>query len=146
MNPFVELRKQALEKRNTAIALAKSDYEQRLIQIAKLERELTGNYRRYRKVTSCVEQVIPVDREFSTQDIMVALEALDNTRTWRKDGVDKHLSKMRQLGLIQRVRKPRNNEPAIYVRAGVATKDRPFQDMTLVDVMAHVLKDGSSPY
>lgn len=142
MNQFSALRTLARQNRDKAIARAQADYEQRLIVINKLERELTGNVSyRYQKLTACVEQCIPTDREFTIVDLMTALMALDDSRRWSRVGIHKHLATLRQKGLIRRLKKGRRGEPAVFVRTGVAVKERPFEDMSLSEVLAQVLAD-----
>jgi hypothetical protein len=70
---------------------------------------------------------------------MTSLEALDPGRVWRKRSVDSHLSRLRERGLVRRLKKHRNNEPAVYARVGVPVPPVPFQDMTLRDVVGAML-------
>lgn len=147
MKEFVALRAKAREKRDLAIARARTEYEETLTRIAALEQDLLGKeVSSHRQISECVERVIPTDREFTTVDVMTALEALDPGRVWRKRSVDSHISRMRERGLIRRLRKARTgahaNEPAVYVRAGVPVAERPFQGQTLRDVLKATLADG----
>src|SRR5688572_27001058 len=101
MNEFISLRAKARENRDRIINLARAEYEATLVNIAKLEQDLCGTQSsRHQKVSACIEQVIPQDREFSTVDIMTALEALDPRRVWRMGSVVNHLARLRQRGLI----------------------------------------------
>lgn len=140
MNQFSTLRALARQNRDKVIERAQADYEQRLIVINKLERELTGGVTyRYQKLTACVEHAIPTDREFTIVDVMTALLALDDSRRWSRGGIHKHLATLRQKGLIRRLKKGRRGESAVFVRTGVAVKARPFEDMSLSEVLAQVL-------
>lgn len=142
MKEFIALRAKARDKRDKAIAHARHEWEQTLVQIAKLEQDLLGKESsRHRKISACIESVIPSDREFTTVDIMTALEALDPARVWRKRSVDSHLSRLRERGLVRRLKKHRSTEPSIYARVGATVQTRPFEDMTLIEVVAAVLGD-----
>src|SRR5438105_760429 len=117
MNEFTKLRERAREKRDKAIALARSEYAATLVQIATLEQDLLGKVStRYKRISACIESVIPRDRPFNTTDIMTALEALDPGRVWRKRAVDSHIFRLRERGLVRRMRKAKGTEPAVYVR------------------------------
>lgn len=71
----------AQDKRDKLIAAAKREYEQTLIAIAALEQDLLGKVSsRHKKISACIESVIPKDRTFTTTDILAALEALDPGR------------------------------------------------------------------
>lgn len=141
MNVFIELRKQARDKRDKAIAQAREDYTATLRRIASLEQDLCGREpTNHRTIASCIESVMPTDRVFTTVDIMTSLEALDPKRDWRKRSVDSHLSRLRGRGIVRRVKKSRNTQPAIYVRVGVEVEPLPFGDMTLPEVVEEVLK------
>lgn len=143
MKEFIELRRKAREKRDKAIAQVRADYAEMLTKIATLEQDLTGKeMSSHRKISECIERVIPTDREFTTTDIMTALEALDSGRIWRMNSIINHLSRLRQRGLVRRVRKAHKTEPAVYARLGVQTEPRPFQDMTLPQVIKATLAAG----
>ena len=141
MNAFIELRKQARDKRDKAIAQAREDYVATLRRIANLEQDLCGREpSTHKTIASCIDSLIPADRVFTTVDIMTSLEALDPKRDWRKRSIDSHLSRLRGRGIVRRVKKSRNTQPAVYVRVGVDVKPLPFEDMTLPEVVAEVLR------
>jgi len=70
---------------------------------------------------------------------MASLEALDGGRVWRKRSVDSHISRLRDRGLVRRLKKSKNTTPAVYVRTGVTVPTIPFEDMTLPEVIRAVL-------
>jgi len=140
MNAFIELRKQARDKRDKAIGQAREDYAATLRRIAGLEQDLCGREPlTHKTIASCIESVLPSDRVFTTVDIMTSLEALDPKRDWRKRSIDSHLSRLRGRGIVRRVKKSQNTQPAIYVRVGVDVEPLPFEDMPLAEVVAEVL-------
>jgi len=140
MEAFNQLRKQAREKRDKAIGVARDEYSATLARIAALEQDLLGREpSTHKTISSCIDSVLPDDRCFTTLDIMAALEALDPRRDWRKRSLDCHISRLRDRGLVRRVKKSQNHQPAIYVRVGVDVEPLPFEDMTLPEVVADVL-------
>lgn len=144
MQAFNELRKHALAKRDKAINLARADYAETLTRISALEQDLLGReLSTHKTISSCINRVLPSDRSFTTLDIMTALEALDPGKVWRKRAVDSHLSRLRERGVIQRVRRHRGQELTSYVRVGVEVEAGPFGDKTLPEVMAEVLGQQS---
>jgi hypothetical protein len=144
MDTFIKLRQHAREKRDKAINQIRAEYALTLTKIAELEQDINGAQpAKYRTVSSCIASVIPSDRTFTTVDVMTALEALDAGRVWRKRSIDNHIWRMRERGLVRRIRKARGLEPAVYARTGVETEPLPFEDMTLVEVMNAVLGQRS---
>lgn len=144
MNEFTTLRERARRKRDDVIEKARQDYEKTLANIAKLEQQLTGvRDPRGRTISSCIESVIPSDREFTTVDVMTALEALDPRRAWRKRAVDNHINYLRSRGLVKRLVRSRKGEPAKYIRGDIPTEKKPFENMTLLEVVTQVLGNRS---
>jgi DNA-binding transcriptional ArsR family regulator len=142
MEVFNELRKLAREKRDKAIHEAKGAYEATLARIAALEQDLLGrDLSSHKTIAACIDSVVPTDRPFTTQDIIAGLEAIDPRRNWRKRSIDSHIARLRERGLVRRVRKSQNTSPAVYVRVGVAVEAVPFEDMTLPEVVAKVLSE-----
>jgi tRNA A-37 threonylcarbamoyl transferase component Bud32 len=136
---FNALRTRARQKRDLAIAQIRSEYEAQLVQIAALEQSLLGKQSaRHKKISAAVESVIPRDRQFNTQDIMTALEAMEPTRYWRKRSVDFVLTNLRRKGLIRRLKRATIHERASYIRAEVPVADPPMGDMTLLEAIGRV--------
>lgn len=143
MKAFNELRKHAREKRDKAIGVARDEYAATLARIAALEQDLLGREpSTHKTIASCIDSVIPGDRCFTTLDILAGLEAMDPRRDWRKRSLDSHIARLRERGLVRRVKKSQNCQPAIYVRMGVDVEPLPFEDKTLPEVVAEVLDDG----
>ncbi len=143
MNEFTKLRERARQKRDKEIAQVRAQYEYALVQIATLEQDLLGrDSTRHKTISSCIDLVIPRDRTFTTVDVMTALEAMDQGRAWRKRSVDGHIARLRERGLVRRIRKSQNTEPAIYARVGVEVPPRPFQDQTLAQAIQTVIAPG----
>jgi hypothetical protein len=140
MNEFIALRARARDKRDKLIAEARKDYEATLVTIASLEQDLLGRESsRHKRISASVESAIPRDRPFTTVDIMTSLEAIDPGRVWRKRSVDSHIARLRERGLVRRMRRAKSTEPAQYVRCGVEVERLPFEGMTLAEVIRAVL-------
>ena len=107
--------------------------------IAALEHGLTGRKTRHRKISACIESVIPRDEPFTSTEIIAALEALDSSRVWHKWTVDNHITKLRAKGIVRRMRRHKGAERALYVRVGAEVDKLPFEDMTLLEVIRTVL-------
>jgi hypothetical protein len=101
-----------------------------------LGRDLSG----HKSIASCINSVLPTDREFTTVDVMSALEAMNSRRVWRKRSVDCHISRLRERGIVRRLSKAKGDQPAVYVRNGANVPKQPFEDMPMVDVAADVLR------
>jgi hypothetical protein len=94
---------------------ARQEYEAALVQIATLEQDLLGrDNSKHRTISECVMRVIPKDRSFSTQDVYVALEALDPTRYWRKRTIDTVMTSLRERKIVKRIKRGTIHEPALY--------------------------------
>lgn len=140
MQAFNELRKRARDKRDKAIALIRQDYDQTLARIAALEQDILGrDLSTHRTISSCINAAIPNDRPFTIPDVLHALEAADPRRVWRKRSIENHMSRLRERGVVRRLRKHRGVESAVYVCNGVDVEAEPFEDKTLSDVVAEVL-------
>ena len=142
MEVFNEMRRLAREKRDKAVYEAKGAYEATLARIAALEQDLLGrDLSSHKTIAACIDSILPTDRTFTTQDVIAGLEALDPRRNWRKRSIDSHISRLRDRGLVRRVKKSQNTTPAVYVRVGIAVEPLPFEDMTLPEVVAKVLAE-----
>ena len=132
MEAFNQLRKQARSKRDKAVNKARDEYAATLKRI--------GSNRTPRKpVASCVNSVLPMDRLFTTVDVMAALKASDPLRDWRKQPVVNHICKLGRRGILRRMKKAQRHEPAAYVFRGVEYEPLPFEGMTLAEVVLNVL-------
>jgi hypothetical protein len=144
MNAFNELRKNARDKRDKVIESARNDWIATLVRIAALEQDILGrDVSTHEPISSCINRALPTDRSFTTLDILMTLEAMDPRRGWRKRAVDNHVFRLRDRGVVVRLRKARGDEPAVYALSGVEAKAEPFEGKTLIEVLAEVLGDRS---
>ncbi|MCE5302801.1 MAG: hypothetical protein LLF97_06785 [Planctomycetaceae bacterium] len=143
MDAFNDLRRQARDKRDKSIIEARDAYAATLARIAALEQDILGrDLSSHRTISSCIDSLVPTDRPFTTQDIVAGLEALDPRRNWRKRSIDSHISRLRERGIVRRIKKSQNTTPAVYVRVGVSVQPLPFEDMTLPEVVEKVLRES----
>lgn len=137
---FIQLRAGAREKRDKLIDEARAAYEATLVDIARLEQDMLGKVpTRHKSISASIDSVIPRMDTFTTADIMASLEALDGGRVWRKRSIDSHISRLRERGLVKRIKRATIREPAVYVRSEITVKVAPLDDMTLVQVIRQVL-------
>jgi hypothetical protein len=88
MQAFNDLRQAARDRRDKLIAKARQEYEDILAKLAVVERDLLGrDPGSLRSKQASVERVIPADRPFTGADILLALEATDPRRPWRRGSV-----------------------------------------------------------
>lgn len=137
MNDFKKLRQMARERRDRLINDAKAEYEATIRQIATLERSLAGtNTVRMPSISAAIDSVIPSDREFTTDDIKRGLKALDPDRDWARRAIDSHIARLRERGVLRRVRRASAHERASYARADLPIKE---DNRTLRDVIAAIV-------
>jgi hypothetical protein len=117
MEAFTELRKLARQRRDKAIAVATREYNDTLQRIAAVEQDLLGKQRSdHKTVAGTILQAIPLDRPFTTEDVMAGLRAMDPLADWRMASVTNQIGRLRQRGLVRRLRRPCGKHKALYVR------------------------------
>jgi hypothetical protein len=86
MDSFEHLRKQAVEKRDSAIQLARAEYRQSLAKIKQLERYLGTRRPRQlkaRPLTELICDVMPRDRLFTIGELVELLDVAEPARVFR---------------------------------------------------------------
>jgi|GEM_PF-3186098 len=128
---FAALRAQARDRRDKEIRHARAEYEVSLSQIAELEQRLLGKIDPRRLATSAaIERVIPRDEPFTSMDVIAALETLDPSRVWPLATIRRHITFMRNRGLVRRVKRHKVDEPATYVRSeGISEMETEEKDL-----------------
>lgn len=154
---FAALRAQARDRRDKATAKIIEEYHASLSQINELERRLCGPADPTRlSVSAAVERVLPVGEPFSVADIIAALEGLDPSRLWRKTSVCRHITWLRNRGLVRRVKRHTVKSGAVYMRTsanepGIVTEEKTVRalidevmtkPMRIAEVCAAVLAAG----
>jgi hypothetical protein len=139
---FAALRAQARDRRDKEISHARAEYEVSLSQISELEQRLLGKIDQRRLATSAaIERVIPRDEPFTVPDIMAALESFDPSRVWPMATVRRHVTALRNKGLVRRVKRHKVNEPATYVRSEGASE----REVEEKDLRQLILETVTSP-
>jgi hypothetical protein len=142
MDAFNELRRKARERRDKAISEARDAYAATLSRITALEQDILGrDLSSHKTIAACIDSVIPTDRPFTTQDILIALETIDPRRNWRKRSLDSHLSRLRERKIVRRMKRAHGSQLAVYVRCGVEVEPLPFEGLTMKDVVEKVLSE-----
>lgn len=142
MEAFTEIRRKAMEKRDKAIATARAEYAETLSRIAAIEQDILGrDSSSHKSISSAVYQILPQDRPFTLDDLMASLEGIDPGRLWRRRSVDSVVFRLRERGILRRLRRSKKTDPAIYVRVGVKVEPRPFENMTIKEVAAKLLAE-----
>jgi len=142
MQAFTDIRRKALEKREKAIALARQEYAETLARIAAIEQDILGrDSSTHKSISSAVYNILPQDRPFTLDDLMASLEGIAPGRLWRRRSVDSVVFRLREKGILRRLRRSKKNDPAIYVRVGVKVEQRPFENMTIKEVASQLLAE-----
>lgn len=83
--------------------------------------------------------MIPRTDTFTYLDIVKSLESLDPGRVWKERTIHCHLSKLREKGVIRRLKRATQSSYTVYVRAEVPVMIQPLDDMPLREVIRSVL-------
>ncbi len=157
LDEFNALRTRARINRDRALAAVRREYEVALEKIAALQQELLGQQStRKGRVGAAIESVIPLDTDFTVNDVVTALEDKEPERPWHYRSVYDHLIRLREQGLLRLVRRARSNEPAVFVRVETPLKGRQLDDvpllaaigkvfvrpMTLTEIMVAMIESG----
>jgi hypothetical protein len=138
-NHFAELRAHARKRRDDAIAQIRREYEENLAQIADLEQRLSGRPMPDRlNLSAAIESVIPRGEQFTIPDIMRSLESLDPTRVWCKATVIRHITKLRGLGVVRRLKRHLAGASAVYIWGGDSVEPT-LNDRTLKEVILELV-------
>ncbi len=139
---FYLLRIRAQKLRDQRIAIAKQEFEQTLIAIARLEQDLVGNKgSRHTKAIDAMKAVMPTDREFTIQDLKASLEARYSNRIWHRKTIITYVSKLCRMKQVRRTKRAKNDSAALYVRAGVEVPERKFGNMTMLQALEELLTE-----
>jgi len=157
LTEFNALRARAKINRDKALADVQRDYELALEKIQALQEELLGATReRNTRLSAAIESVMPREADFTSGDLLAALENLEPGRAWKKRSIDNHIAYLRERGLVRRLKRSKSNEPAVYVRVaeplrGPQTEDMPLREaigqaltkpMNTTEVLVAVLESG----
>ena len=125
MNDFNQMRELARAKRDEAVKTAKLEYEATLESINELQKRLTkkptqkGQPKPLVPMRMKIMEVAPTDRTFTVNELLAWLERPETD----KGLIQATLCKMIKRGDIRRLRRGRNNIPAIYAVAEYGPDD-----------------------
>ncbi len=146
MDDFSEMRRLARAKRDEAIKTARLEYEATLESINDLQKRLTkkpslkGKGKPIVPLRVQIMDVIPTDRSWTVYEL---LKWLDRPET-DKPMVRTTLDRLRKRGDIRRLRRGRNNIPALFAIAGYGPEDLGLNALSQIEAAKVVLADLGS--
>ena len=95
MQALNELRQAARDRRDKLIAKARAEFEATIAKIASIEQDLIGREQfPFKSIQASVGRVMPADKPFTCDDILLALEAVDSRRTWSSRSIGHCISRL----------------------------------------------------
>ena len=143
MNDFNEMRKLARAKRDAAIKQARLEYQANLEQINELQKRLCkkpsqkGKPKPLVPMRMMIMDAAPVDRAFTVTDALGWLERPETD----KGLIQSTLGKMIRRGDIRRLRRGRNNIPAIYAVSDYGPSDLGLNSLSQIEAAKLVMAD-----
>ena len=136
------MRERARERRDKSLGQIRDEYADTLNAIAALEQQLLGRAIPDKTALSAaVDHAIPRGEQFTVAMIMSALEASDPGRVWPIASVRRHVTSLRENGIVRRVRRHAANQPGIYIWDDGAMPATP-NDRTLKQIVQEVATSG----
>ena len=116
-----QLREVAAKKKDDAIRLAKSEYNETVQKIAELEARLMGP-RKPRpgaragapKIADKIWDAFPRDKPFTLDDVMGFVKAEHPDRKWIRQSVNVAINRFLKAGSIKRIAHPGHKRPAVF--------------------------------
>lgn len=145
MDAFEALRKQAREKRNEAISLARAEYRQSIQQIDELQRGLGCGYRRVSRsktqpLQDLMLELIPKDRPFTVNDMVGWMKAKHPLRNFNTPTIRAIIPHLSERGVIHRVGRDAKG-CVLWAAVGSKVKVSPYAAMPLTEVAEVILKE-----
>lgn len=141
MESITELRRLARERRDKAISQAKKQYAATLARVAAVEQDLLGHQPSdHRCMSDIIEQAIPKDRQFTTGDVLAALQAMEPDRRWYLRTITNQIARLKSKGYIKRLRRPTRTTPAIYACVDSDAAKAAVEQKTLVEAAVEALE------
>lgn len=143
---FADLRERAAAKLDSTIEAARKEYRDTILKINQLQDELAPRKARAAarfptSIMGLVGQHIPRDRQFTSHDILDAMELAHPDKPLNQKTVVWAVGRLGARGLIRRVAKDRLGN-IIWCHAESQLDDKPFEVMPVSDVITQVLQDG----
>ena len=147
MNDFNQMRELARAKRDEAVKTAKLEYEATLESINELQKRLTkkpsqkGKPKPIVPLRMMIMDVVPADRTFTVVELLKWLKRpVTDTNL-----VSSTITKMIKRGELRRIRRGRNDRPALYAVAGYGPKDLGLNELSQIQAAELVLRDLGEP-
>ncbi len=143
MDAYELLKKQAAEKLDKAITLARKEYRDTCDKINSLRRELGDEPEpglRVRKTAiDAVREFMPRDRPFSNREVLEILQAAEPERHWNRGSVKAAVYTLADRKELRRIAKDDKGH-ILWVTFDNDTAAPPYAVMPMSDVIAEVLE------
>ena len=147
MNDFNQMRELARAKRDEAIKTARLEYEATLESINDLQKRLTkkpsqkGKPKPLVPLRMMIMDVVPADRTFTVVELLKWLKRpVTDTNL-----VGSTITKMIKRGELRRIRRGRNDRPALYAVADYGPKDLGLNELSQIQAAELVLRELGRP-
>ena len=147
MNDFNQMRELARAKRDEAVKTAKLEYEATLESINELQKRLTkkptlkGRPKPIVPLRMQVMNVVPTDRSWNVNELLGWLERPDTDKPMIRATLDR----LRKRGDIRRLRRGRNNIPALFAVASYGPDDLGLNALSQIEAARLVMKELGKP-
>lgn len=147
MNDFSELRRLAREKRDEAIKAARLEYQVTLEEINALQKRLTkkpsqkGKPKPIVPLRVLILDVAPHDSTWTVSEVTKRLERPETDENL----IRATLSKMLKKGDIKRIRRGRNNIPALFAVKDYGPADAGLNGLSQIEAAEIVLRQLGRP-
>ena len=147
MNDFNQMRELARAKRDEAIKTARLEYEATLESINDLQKRLTkkpsqkGKPKPIVPLRMLIMDVVPTDRTFTANELLAWLERPETD----KGLIQATLCKMIKRGDIRRLRRGRNNIPALFAVSSYSPKDLGLNGLSQIEAARLVMQELGKP-
>ncbi len=143
MDAYELLRKQAAEKLDKAIQVARREYRETCDKINQLRRDLDDEpepgLRVHKTAIDAVREYMPRDRPFSNREILETIIAAEPERHWNRGTVKAAVYKLADLRELRCIAKDAKGH-ILWVAFDHDCETKPFAAMLMSDVIADVLK------
>ena len=143
MNDFNEMRRLARAKRDEGIKAARLEYEATLESINELQRRLTkktslkGQPKPIVPLRMQIMEVVPTDRTFTVYELLKWLERPETDKPMVRTTLDR----LRKKGDLRRIRRGRNNIPALFAVASYGPDDLGLNSLSQIEAAKLVMAE-----
>ena len=148
MDAFKTLRREAAEKRDRAIANARQDFDETIVQIEELEKSLQEPvvfHRHKLPIVALIREVMPRDREFVLDELIGLMRAADTSRKYQKASVSAMLRRLCNEGEVTRTQKGGGSRAVKYIAAECVRPPYEFEGMSQVGIAELILREKGEP-